>query len=266
MGIRDITLGQYAPRNSTIHRLDPRTKVLISLFFMFLAMLLNLTGILFMLGIGLFLFRFSDLPFTTALRNARSFFWLFFLTFCIHAFFTEGRSLIEIPVVHAKMTFEGANNGIFYTIRMIVLIVYANLFTLTTSPMEITDAMEKLMKPVRRIGIPVHEIAMMISISIRFIPIFLEEGERIKNAQISRGSRFEGHLANKIRSILPIIIPLFLSSFRKADDLAMAMDARCYRGGENRTSYRSLKFRGADRAAFIIAIFIGCTLAGLRWA
>jgi energy-coupling factor transport system permease protein len=261
MAIRDITLGQYAPRDSVVHRLDPRAKVGIHFMAMFLALLINRIPLLCVLGIlGFILFRIAQLPIRIALKNVRPFLWLFFLTFLLHAFFTEGSILFKIPLMHVEATREGVSNGLFYTLRILVLLIFANGLTLTTSPMEFTDALEKFLKPFHKIGVPSHEIALMISIAIRFIPIFIDEAERIKNAQISRGGLMDGRLMDKIKGVLPVVIPLFLSSFRKANDLAFAMDARCYRGGESRTSFRVLRFRTGDWAALAVTAGIGLSV------
>ena len=191
------------------------------------------------------------------LKNLRAFWVLFLLTFFVHALFTPGRIIWRIPWVTLYVTEEGFYYGIFYSLRLGILISLANLLTLTTSPMDLTDALERFLKPFRRFGVPSHEIGMMFSISLRFIPILIDEAERIRKAQLSRGARHEGNIFHKIRSIVPLIIPLFLSAFRRAHDLALAMDARCYQGGANRTSYYLLKFKKIDGLAFLTVLFIG---------
>jgi energy-coupling factor transport system permease protein len=192
-----------------------------------------------------------------ALKNLRAFLVLFVLTFVLHGFFTSGRILFKIPYLGTVFTYEGVVKGGFYTIRIGILIVLANLLTLTTSPMSLTDALTCFLKPFRKLGVPAHEIGMMISIALRFIPIFIEESDRIKNAQISRGAQFEGNMMNKIKNISSLIIPLFVSTFRRANDLAYAMESRCYRGGEGRTSYYVLKFCRNDLLASVGVICIG---------
>jgi energy-coupling factor transport system permease protein len=258
MALRDVTLGQYAPRNSAIHGLDPRSKVLIFMAAMGCALVLKQSLFLFLFGIfGLFLYRLSRLRSTIAFKNIRPFAWLFLLTFALHAFFTEGRVLFRLPVASLAVTAGGLADGLFYTLRIVVLLVFANAMTLTTSPMELTDSIERFMRPLRKIGVPAHEIALMVSISIRFIPIFIEETDRIQKAQASRGCRTDGPIWLRIRGVFPVLVPLFLSSFRKAGDLAFAMDARCYRGGEGRTSLHELRFRGPDGIAFAAAALAG---------
>jgi energy-coupling factor transport system permease protein len=258
MVLRDITLGQYAPGDSSIHGLDPRTKVLAFMAAMGCALALRQSVFLLLLGIlGLGLYKAAGLQVRIALKNVRPFVWLFFLTFALHAFFTEGREVYRVPLIHGVVTAEGIANGIYYTLRIVVLLILANAMTLTTSPMELTDALERFLRPFRRIGVPAHEIALMVSLAIRFVPIFIEETDRIQKAQASRGSRVEGPFWVRIRGIFPVIVPLFLSSFRKAGDLAYAMDARCYQGGEGRTRFRELRFHLADGIAAAAAAAAG---------
>ncbi|MFC1569092.1 energy-coupling factor transporter transmembrane component T family protein [bacterium] len=247
INLSNITLGQYAPRDSWIHHLDPRTKLLVIMGVMLFIFFWNhLTTLLFFLSLLLLIYHFAKLSPLLALRNIRSFFWLFLFTFIIHVFYTEGDIIFQIPWVQWTITKQGIQLGLFYTIRIAILIILANLLTLTTSPMEFTDGLERILTPLKRFRFPAHEIAMMISIALRFIPILLEEVERIQKAQISRGARFEGNLIHRIQSIIPIIVPLFVSTFRRANDLALAMDARCYRGGDHRSSFQVLKFNRQD--------------------
>ena len=258
MSFRDITLGQYAPRVSSIHGLDPRTKVLVFLNAMLCALALRQSVFLCLFGfLGLGLYRVARLQVRIALKNIRPFLWLFFLTFALHAFFTEGPIVCRVPVFNWAVTADGLANGFYYTLRIVVLLIFANAMTLTTSPMELTDALERFLRSFRRIGVPAHEIALMVSLSIRFVPIFIEETDRIQKAQASRGCRADGPFWVRIRGIFPVIVPLFLSSFRKAGDLAYAMDARCYRGGEGRTSLRELRFHRSDGIAAAAAACAG---------
>jgi energy-coupling factor transport system permease protein len=256
--IKDITLGQFAPRDSVIHGLDPRLKILSSLFFMLLLLFTNSITVLFwFFVVVIVLYRAAQIPISNAFGNLRAFLVLFILTFLLHGFLTSGRILFRVPYLGAVFTYEGMAKGFFYTFRICVLIVLANLLTLTTSPMSLTDAFTYFLKPFRKLGVPAHEIGMMISIALRFIPIFIDESDRIKKAQISRGARFEGGFVRKIKNISSLIIPLFVSTFRRANDLAFAMESRCYRGSEGRTSYYILKFKRNDLIAFFCMIFIG---------
>jgi energy-coupling factor transport system permease protein len=256
--MKDITLGQYALRESMIHRLDPRTKVLSSLFFMLCVFFIHRLDVsIIMMILSLIAFRLAKLNTDLLVKNLRAFWVLFVLTFFVHVLFTPGRILWHVPGVRLYITEEGFHFGVFYSLRLGILISLANLLTLTTSPMDMTDALEKFLKPFRRLGVPSHEIGMMFSISLRFIPILIDEAERIRKAQLSRGARHEGSIVQKVRSIVPLIIPLFLSAFRRAHDLALAMDARCYQGSANRTSYYLLKFRKIDKLAFLTVLLVG---------
>ena len=258
MGIRDITLGQFVPRNSVIHRLDPRTKLLSCLVLMVFFILSDrLPVLLTYFVLVLTLYWVARLNPMIAFRNLKPFVWLFLLTFILHAFFTKGTIVMTVPYTSVRITEEGLLKGAFYSLRISIFILLASLLTLTTSPMSLTDAVERFLKPFRRFGVPSHEIALMMSISIRFIPIFIEEGERIRKAQLSRGGSFQGNIIKRIRNVIPLIIPLFVSTFRRANDLALAMDARCYTGGEGRTSYHVLRFRWIDTVAFFLIVLIG---------
>jgi energy-coupling factor transport system permease protein len=258
IAIKDITFGQFAPRESVLHGLDPRLKILSSLFFMVLLLLTGRIEILFWFFVlVIILYRIAQIPISNAFGNLRAFLVLFILTFTLHGFLTSGRIVFRIPYLGAVFTYEGMIKGFFYTFRICVLIVLANLLTLTTSPMSLTDAFTSFLKPFKKLGVPAHEIGMMISIALRFIPIFIDESDRIKKAQISRGARFDGGFMRKIRNISSLIIPLFVSTFRRANDLAFAMESRCYRGSEGRTSYTILRFQRNDLVALICVIFTG---------
>ncbi|MBN1478850.1 energy-coupling factor transporter transmembrane protein EcfT [candidate division KSB1 bacterium] len=245
--LTDISLGQYYPGDSFVHRLDPRTKLLSILCFM-TALLISFEPIV-LIGFSiltLVIIASSQLPLALVLRNVRPFIWLFFLTIFVHVFLTPGRLLYTMPLMSLKITYEGLTLGLIYSVRLVLLILLAALLTLTTSPIELTDALERMLSPLKRFKVPTHEVVMMLTLSLRFIPTLLEEAQRLKNAQVSRGASFEGNVVQRIRSIVPLILPLFISAFRRADDLALAMDSRCYTGGEGRTSFRKLVFKSAD--------------------
>jgi energy-coupling factor transport system permease protein len=265
MKIQDITLGQYAARDSVIHKLDPRTKLISCFVFMsFLLITHRIEVILILFSIIVVLFRLSNLNLRLAIRNIRPFIWLFLVTIILHILLTKGKILWNVPWIGLTVTREGIFQGFFYTFRIGILIIIAALLTLTTSPMAITDALERFLSPFKRIGIPAHEIAMMISIAIRFIPILVQESDRIQKAQVSRGNRLDGKLIQKVKSVLPLVIPLFLSTFRRANELAFAMDSRCYRGGDQRTNYYILKFKSADLIALLLVISIGFPVVLIR--
>jgi energy-coupling factor transport system permease protein len=250
--IHDITLGQYFPADSVIHRLDPRTKIISSLMFMLLLLVLEhgltLVFVTFVLGIAV---RWSRIPFAVVLKNIRPFIWLFLLTLILHLFFTKGRVLWQIPVVNFPIYAEALEMGLTYAFRLIVLILIATLLTLTTSPVELTDALYKMLAPLKRFGIPVYDLIMMMTLAMRFIPTLLQEADRIQKAQMSRGAAFEGNFIRKLKSVIPLLLPLFISAFRRADELALAMDSRCYHGGEGRTNFVQLQFSGTDYGILI---------------
>ncbi len=250
--LNDITLGQYYPGDSVVHRLDPRTKI-ISLFFLMSALLISLDPVVLLGFVGVILLALagSRLPLSLVFRNIRPFIWLFLLTIVVHIFWTQGQVIARLPIIELEVSKEGLYLGLVYALRLALLIILAALLTLSTSPMELTDALEKLLGPLKRFNAPVHEIVMMLTLSLRFIPTLLEEAQRLKNAQASRGASFDGHLIKRIKSIIPLVIPLFIAAFRRADDLAAAMDSRCYTGGDGRTSFKRLKFHFADYCVLV---------------
>ncbi len=263
--IKDITLGQYAPRDSFIHKLDPRTKLLTCFIMMtWILMIKHIQLLVAFLIVILLCYKISRLKISAAFKNIRPFLLLFLLTVLLHAFFTPGQSLMKIPLLNIELTQQGIITGFFYTFRIVVLILMANLLTLTTSPMSLTDAVENILKPLSFLKIPAHEIAMMMSISIRFIPILIEEMDRIQKAQISRGARFDGRLIHRLKSVVPVIIPLFLSAFRRANDLALAMDARCYRGSQGRTHFDHLQLKTRDGIALVSVFIAGIPVIVIR--
>jgi energy-coupling factor transport system permease protein len=257
--LTDISLGQYYPGDSFIHRLDPRTK-LIAIFCFMTALLVSFQPIV--LGgfavLLIFIIASSRLPVALVLKNIRPFIWLFLLTVLVHLLGTEGHVLYTTPVLDLDITLEGLTLGLVYAVRLVLLIILAALLTLTTSPIELTDALEKMLGPLKRFKVPTHEIVMMLTLSLRFIPTLLEEALRLKNAQMSRGATFDGNLMQRIKSVVPLILPLFISAFRRADDLALAMDSRCYTGGDGRSSFRKLQFKMADYLvlAFMFSVLI----------
>lgn len=258
--LTDISLGQYYPGDSFVHRLDPRTK-LIAIFCFMTALLVSFKPIV-LIGFAVLLIIIiagSRLPIALVLKNIRPFIWLFLLTVLVHLFLTQGHVIYTVPIFKFEITREGLSLGLIYSVRLILLIIVAALLTLTTSPIELTDALEKMFGPLKRFRVPTHEIVMMLTLSLRFIPTLLEEALRLKNAQMSRGATFDGSLIQRLKSIIPLILPLFISAFRRADDLALAMDSRCYTGGEGRTSFRKLEFKTAD----YIVLFLMCSLLAL---
>ena len=261
--LRNVVLGQYLPVESVVHRLDPRTKFASVAAIMVITLVVsNIWTYAFLLALLLVVIFLAKLPAGFVLRNLRSFAWLFALTFGIHLLFTAGQPLAWIGVG----TVEGFWRGLFFCLRVGILIISAALLTLTTSPLELTDGLEKIFSPLNRIGLSAHALALMLVIALRFIPTFVEEANHIQKAQLARGASFSGNLVRRAKSLIPLLVPLFLSAFRRADELAIAMEARNYRTDGQRTHYRELKFSAADYCSLaLLAIFgCGCLLAG-RW-
>jgi len=243
----DITLGQYFPVDSPVHRLDPRTKLLCAIIYMSWLLLIEswitIGWVIFIVWLGL---QFSKIPLVIALKNIRPFIWLFLLTFFLHLFLSEGRILWIIPFLDVPIYREGLQFGLLYNFRLIILILVAALLTLTTSPVDLTDALNRLLAPLKKLNVPVHDFVMMMSLALRFIPTLLQEAERIQKAQMARGLSFDGSLFQKLKQMIPLLLPLFISAFRRAEELALAMDARCYNCNATRTNYVRLKFTNID--------------------
>ena len=256
--LQDITFGQFFPGNSILHKLDPRTKIILLFLLMILIFAADgvaaYTFLIFFTAAIIFL---SKIPPLTVLKSVKPLSWIILFTLLIHFVSHDGEILAKIFIFN--VTDEGIKFGIFISLRLILLIIFSSLLTFTTSPIQLTDAMEKILSPLKKFGVPAHELAMMMTIALRFIPTLIEETEKIIKAQKSRGVDFEsGNLIKRLKNFVPILVPLFLSSFRRADELAMAMEARCYRGGEGRTHMRELKFLRKDYLSiiFVILIFI----------
>ena len=252
--LRDITLGQYYPVNSIIYKLDSRVKLvgtlafIISLFF-FKSFAGYAVAALF-LGIVI---KLSKVPLKFMLKGLKAIIILLLITAVFNLFLTPGRPLVTLWKL--TITYEGLRQAAFMTIRLIFLIVGSSVMTLTTTPNNLTDGMEKGLRPLGKLHVPVHEVAMMMSIALRFIPILLEETDKIMKAQIARGADFEsGNLIKKAKSLVPLLVPLFISAFRRANDLAMAMEARGYHGGEGRTKMKPLIYQNRDRIAYLILL------------
>lgn len=252
--IRDITLGQYYPARSILHRLDPRTKFVCTLLFVISLFIFHT-----FLGYGvasLFLaaaIALSKVPPSFMFRGLKAIFVILLITVAFNIFLTPGHVLWRWNFL--KITYEGMAQAAKMAIRLVYLVAGSSIMTLTTTPNQLTDALESLLRPLNRVKVPVHEIAMMMSIALRFIPILMEETDKIMKAQIARGADFEtGNIFQKAKSLTPLLVPLFISAFRRADDLAMAMEARCYHGGEGRTQMKPLHYKARDFAAYGIAL------------
>lgn len=252
--LRDITLGQYYPADSIIHKLDPRTKLFATL--LFIISVFSFDGIVGFIVMTAFLFgviALSKVPLSFMLRGLKAIMILLVIAGLFNLFLTPGQVLWSIWKIH--ITREGLRNAVLMTIRMVYLIMGSSVMTLTTTPNQLTDGLEKALKPLQKINVPVHEIAMMMSIALRFIPILIEETDKIMKAQMARGADFEtGGLVKKAKNMVPLLVPLFVSAFRRANDLALAMEARCYVGGEGRTKMMPLVYHKFDRLAYVVVI------------
>ncbi len=260
--LKDITVGQYFPGNTIIHRLDPRVKIIIvSLFIASLFFINNFIPYLFILGFIFAVIMISKIPLKFILKGIKPLLFIILITFFINIFLTKGEVLYEIGPL--TITKEGLYLGFFMAIRLIFLITGTSLLTLTTSPIALTDGIEKLLNPFKKIGLPAHELAMMMTIALRFIPTLLEETDKIMKAQMARGADFEsGNIINRAKNLVPLLVPLFINAFRRADELATAMEARCYRGGDNRTRLNELKLINTDIYALVLMmIFFGLIIS-----
>ena len=264
--LSDITLGQYFPGNSFIHRLDPRTKILATLIYIVAIFFANtpLTyGLL--AGFAAIVIIVSRLPLGLVFSSLKPIWIIVVLTMLIHMFTAPGENIVY-AWKFLKVTAEGLDLGIKMAVRLILLLLFSSILTFTTSPIVLTDGIEKLLRPFKAIGVPAHEMAMMMTIALRFIPTLLEEIDRIMKAQTARGADFgSGNILQRMKNMLPLLVPLFISAFRRADELATAMEARCYRGGEGRTRMHELAYSSRDYVAFILVIALAVVLAFLRW-
>ena len=261
--MRDITLGQFVAGNSVIHRLDPRTKIFMMILYIAMTFLVKqiwfMTIPLIYLVLELILSGISLRYIVSSLKPIR---FLLIFMFILNLFFTKGEH-VWIDLGFWKLTSEAVLQSCFLSIRIILLVAGASMLTLTTSPIALTDGLEKLLMPLKVFRFPAHELAMMMTIALRFVPTLMDESDKIRNAQMSRGADFEsGNVFKRVKSMIPILIPLFVSSFRKADELAIAMESRCYHGGDGRTRMHQLKFRKEDLFAILITLlFVGALIA-----
>ena len=253
--IRDITIGQYYPAESRIHRLDPRVKIVCTLLFLVSLFIQNsLPGyVIATIYLGCVI-RLSKVPLKYILKGLKPVVILLLFTVVMNLFLTDGgETLVQFGIF--TITENGLRTSVFMAVRLMYLVAGSSIMTFTTSPNGLTDGMEKLLHPLNRFNVPVHEVAMMMSIALRFIPILLEETDKIMKAQQARGADFEsGNIIQRAKAMVPILVPLFVSAFRRANDLAMAMEARCYHGGDGRTKMKPLHYHGRDWAAYFITL------------
>lgn len=259
---KEITIGQYYQTESPIHRLDPRVKLIATFAYIIsLFVVHSWTGYLIAAVAVAIVIAASHVPFGYIMRGMKAVMMILMITVIFNLFLTEGRPLIHFWKL--TITYEGVDFASKMAVRLIFLIIGSSLMTLTTTPNQLTDALEDVLGPLKKIHVPVHEISMMMSIALRFIPILTEETDKIMKAQMARGADFESkNLMKKIQSLVPLLVPLFISAFRRANDLAMAMEARCYRGGDGRTKMKPLVYCRRDYAAYALlaAYFAVCVV------
>ena len=265
--IRDITIGQYYPADSPIHRMDARLKLTITfLFIVTLFMVNTFVGYVFVIASMGLVIKASKVPLKFMLKGLKSIVIIILFTAFINLFMTRGETVL-LQMGFLTLTLEGVFLAAKMCVRLVLLIIGSSLLTLTTTPIQLTDAIEYILKPFKKIGVPAHEIAMMMTIALRFIPTLLDETDKIMKAQQARGADFDtGNLVQKAKALIPILVPLFISAFRRAEELAMAMEARCYHGDERRTRMNVMQMKPADyRAAGIMAVYT-VVLIGIRVA
>lgn len=263
--IRDITLGQYYPAGSILHKLDPRVKLLGTMIFLIAVFSYRgIPGLVCITVCLAALIKLSQVPFSYMVKGLRAIVVLLALTCVFNLFLTPGEVVFSFWKV--TITKEGINLSFRMVLRLIYLILGTSLMTLTTTPNQLTDGLEQGLKPLNRIHVPVHELAMMMSIALRFIPILIEETDKIMKAQTARGASFdEGGLIQKAKSMVPLLVPLFISAFRRANDLALAMEARCYHGGEGRTKLHPLRYQTRDYVAYVLMLVFLAGVVALRF-
>lgn len=262
--LKDITLGQYYFADSVLHRLDPRIKLLGTVIYIVsLFIFKGLFGFLLATVFLLTMIGLSKVPVKKMWKGLKAIWILVLITAICNLLFTPGEDIVSFGLIH--LTHEGVFNAVFFTIRLIYLVLGTSVMTLTTTPNKLTDGLEKGLRGLKKIGVPVHEIAMMMSIALRFVPLLGEETDRIKKAQMARGANFEGkNLISKAKSLIPLLVPLFVSAFHRATDLALAMEARCYHGGEGRTKMKPLHYERRDYRAYVIVTVYLLVMIAIR--
>ncbi|HHT86648.1 MAG TPA: energy-coupling factor transporter transmembrane protein EcfT [Clostridiales bacterium] len=253
--LKDITLGRYFPGDSVVHRLDPRTKLLITIAYMVILFLVDELWVFALIAVFMYLATLAaQIPIRYILHSLRPLRWILIIMFVLNIFMIKtGRPLVDWWIFY--ITDESILRALFIIARLVLLIAGTSLMTLTTTPIALTDAIESLMKPLKLVKFPVHELAMMMTIALRFIPTLLDETDRIMKAQLARGADFEtGGLIKRAKAMIPILIPLFVSAFKRADELAYAMDSRCYHGGIGRTRMKIMKYSRIDIYAGLVMV------------
>lgn len=244
--LKDITIGQYYPADTPVHRLDPRAKILLVFFYIITIFVVRDYYPFALLALYLlFVIKASKLPLAMLIRGLKPLRLIIIITFVINLFFTPGETIWSYGFL--SIAREGIQQAVFMAIRLVLLVLGTSLLTLTTSPIELTDGIEKLLSPFKAIGLPAHELAMMMTIALRFIPTLIDETDKIMKAQMARGADFEsGRVLSRAKNLVPLLVPLFVNALRRAEELANAMESRCYRGGEGRTKLNELEFQKSD--------------------
>lgn len=254
--LKDITLGQFFPGDTIVHRMDPRTKLILVVLYiitLFSAKWFVTYGLVLVTLVGIILA--SKIPFKTILKSLKPLLVIIILTGVLNLFYTQGEVLVKIWIL--TITKEGILSAVFMVLRIAMLIAGTFMLTYTTSPIALTDGLELLLNPLKKIKVPVHELSMMMCIALRFIPTLIEETDKIMSAQKARGADFEtGSLISRAKALIPILVPLFISSFRRADELAVAMECRCYHGGDGRTRMKQLRYAARDIVALCGGVVI----------
>ena len=264
--LRDITLGQYYPVDSVLHRLDPRTKLFGTLVYIVSLFMANSVWAYVAAAVFLVVvIRLSKVPVKFMVRGLKSIVVLLLISVSFNLFLTPGTPIFKVGFL--QMTWEGLEFAGFMAIRLVFLVMGSTILTLTTTPNQLTDGLEKSLGFLNHVGVPVHEVSMMMSIALRFIPILIEETDKIMKAQMARGADFEsGNLIQKAKAMVPLLVPLFISAFRRATDLAMAMEARCYRGGEGRTKMKPLHYEKRDKITYGMYLLYFAVILAVRLA
>lgn len=263
--LKDITLGQYFPGNTVAHRLDPRTKILlVTLYIIALFSAKGLLGYMVMAATLAVCVKISKVGFKSLVRGLKPLVVIIAFTGILNIFFTPAETyLLEWGIL--RISEKGIQNALFMVVRIMLLVMGTFLMTYTTSPIRLTDGLESLLGPLKRLRVPVHELAMMMAIALRFIPTLIEETDKIMSAQKARGADFDsGNIFQKAKALVPILVPLFISAFRRADELATAMECRCYHGGEGRTKLHVLQYEGRDYLALVLGLAVTAGIIVLR--
>ncbi len=263
--LRDVTIGQHFPGESPVHRLDPRIKLVLTLAYIIVLFAVpNISGMVLAFAVVLLLYLLAKIPLKVLTRSMKPLLPIILFTAILNLFFAAGEPIFQLWII--KISKEGIYYAITMMLRILCLIAGSSLLTYTTSPIVLTDAVERLLRPLAVLRLPVHELAMMMTIALRFIPTLIEETEKIMNAQKARGADLDtGSLLQRVKALIPVLIPLFISSFRRADELAMAMECRCYHGGDGRTRMKQLHVTAQDVVSTLVFCGMMLVLIATRW-